>query len=374
MNTRGLALLCTATLAVLGCGDDGGGSGDSDGTASDSSTVTPGDDGVDDGVDDGGTTVGSADTMMADSTDDGMMSSTGDSDGSSSGDEGSSTGGMGFDCSSIPAGPFTAEVQFMPAVFSGSEDLAFDGSGSLTAKNGDSVRVVDASGAEVALHTDMGPAYGLRYRNNGDVLIAHFMSGNIVQIDPAGRRSNFATGYGGVNGIYPDLEDRVWLTDFSVVGRINADGSYQDIVTGSDAAAANGIVYDPDRGFAFFTNYGQGRIRKVAIDDAGEPGAVSEVAVIGGTSPDGLSLDICGNLYVVDQGGSRLYRVMLDANAEALGEAENLLDGGIQNIANAQFGRGGDFDELSLYAAGTPGVVYRVEVGVPGANIPLPGA
>ncbi len=311
---------------------------------------------------------GSTSTSTSTSTTEG---SSGESS-SSGADSGSSSTGDTLDCTQIPTGPFAPEVQFTPPVFDGSEDLAFDGMGNLAGKNGSNVVLVDASGAEVASYTDPGPAYGLRFRDNGDLLVAHFQTGVLSAISPDGTSANFATGLGGVNGIYPDLDGNVWITNFSVVGRLDSTGAYEDIVTGGDAANSNGIVYDPDRGLAFYTNYSAGRILKVEIDGAGDPGAVSTVATVGGAAMDGLSLDACGNLYAVDQGNSRIYRVMLDGDGDALGDAEDIVDGNLQNIANAQFGRGGDFDELSLYAAGVPGIVYRFEVGVPGAEIPLP--
>jgi hypothetical protein len=43
-----------------------------------------------------------------------------------------------------------------------------------------------------------------------------------------------------------------------------------------------------------------------------------------------------------------------------------------KNVANAQFGAGAGFDASTLYAAGTPGSVYAVPLGVPGAPVPMP--
>jgi hypothetical protein len=82
-----------------------------------------------------------------------------------------------------------------------------------------------------------------------------------------------------------------------------------------------------------------------------------------------MVMDACGNLYVVDQGGSRLYRIELDASGAAVSDAQ-LLATFPQNVANAQFGSGDGFDETALYASGVPGVVYKVVVGVPGAKVP----
>jgi sugar lactone lactonase YvrE len=93
--------------------------------------------------------------------------------------------------------------------------------------------------------------------------------------------------------------------------------------------------------------------------------------VIADSKLDGLVMDACGHLYVVDQGDSELYRVKLDAAGAAAGP-EELLATFPQNVANAQFGSGPGFDSKTLYAAGNPGAVYAVPVGVAGAPVPTP--
>lgn len=363
-----VSLLLCAPL-VGGCGDDDGGGADTDNGATSSSTDAP--------------TTGTNPSSTGTSTDPSGSSTTSDSDetsssgdptaGSSSTGEGadeSSSGGEEFDCDAIPAGPFAPVEQF--SGFSGSEDLAFDGQGGMAGKNGGNVIVVDSAGTELASFSDPGPAYGLRFTADGDLLVAHFQTGVISQIAPDGSSSDFATGIGGVNGLYPDFEGNVWATDFSRVVRYDSAGTPTTIVSGGDGSGANGIIYDPDRGVAFFTNYGAGRLAKVEIGADGSAGAVTGLATVPGALFDGLSLDVCGNLYAVDNGNARVYRLALDGDANAVGDATDIVDGNMQNIANAQFGRGEGFEETSLYAAGNPGVVYRLDVGVPGAPIPLP--
>lgn len=355
---------------VTACGDDGGGSDTDDSGSSTTGTMT-----TTDTPSSSGST--SAPTTDPGSTTDAQTSSTGDpTDGTTGGDtdtEGdeSSSGGGGVDCSALPAGPFVPNVQFMP--FGGSEDIGFNGLGQLAGKSGNAIILVDSDGNETASYPDnVMTTYGLRFTAGGTLLAAHPQQGEIIAIEPDGSTSQFVTGIGGVNGLYPDLDGNVWTTDFSSVRRYDSDGTPTMIVSGGDGNGANGIVYDPDRGVAFFTNYGAGRIAKVEIGADGSPGAITPLATVNGALFDGLSLDVCGNLYAVDNGNARVYRLMLDENADAVGDITDIVDGNMQNIANAQFGRGDGFDETSLYASGGPGIVYRLDVGVAGAEIPLP--
>lgn len=363
------SLLALSPL-VLACGDDGSASTETDASSSSSTagstTETPTTD----------PTVGSTSTGPTSATSTGSSSTGVDASESSSSSDtdeatGSTTGGEQIDCDAIPEGPFAPSVQFMP--FNGSEDLGFNGLGGLAGKNGGNIIIVDSDGVETASYTDPAdPSFGLRFTLDGDLLVAHPADAEIARISPDGTIGTFATGIGGVNGLYPDFDGNVWVTNFSIVGRYSADGTLDTLVSGGDAANSNGIVYDPDRSVAFYTNYNAGRVLKVDINVDGTAGDVNELGQVGGAAFDGLVLDACGNLYAVDNGTPRVFRLMLDENADAIGELTNIVDGNMQNVANAQFGRGDGFDPNSLYVTGDPGVVFRLEVGVPGAEIPLP--
>jgi|GEM_PF-1475706 len=365
-----IVFVASAAL-VTACGDDSGG-GDTDSGSSSSSSGSSTDPTTDPttGSTTAQPTTGTTGTTNADGSSSGSDTDTAES--SSSGGDDTGTSGGQLDCDAIPAGPFEPNVQFMP--FAGSEDLGFDGQGGLAGRTATSILIVDSDGNEVVSHNHLpGTTYGLRFTADGNLLAARPGEGQILQIAPDGMSSIFASGIGGVNGLYPDLDGNVWATDFSSVVRYDASAMATTIVSGADGNGANGIVYDPDRSVAFFTNYGQGRIAKVDINADGSPGDVTALATIGGALLDGLSLDACGNVYAVDNGGTaRVFRLMLDENADAVGDATNIVDGTMENVANAQFGRGEGFDETSLYVTGGPGTVYRLDVGVPGAEIPLP--
>ena len=279
-------------------------------------------------------------------------------------------GGGSAECDNIPAGPF--DPKLVLDVFDGSEDLAFDGKGKIAAKMKQSIVLADAAGTTTPLAMNVPQAYGLRYRPDGALVVALPNDGKVVQVSPEGMVTDLATNLIGPNGLYPDFDGNVWVTEIGVnrVSRINPNGSVDVIVTGQDAAQANGVVLDAARKILFFTNYGQGRIRRVNMSPGGDP-TPKEVIVIPDSKLDGLVMDACGHLYVVDQGDSELFRVKLDAAGAAVGQ-EELLATFPQNVANAQFGSGAGFDPKTLYLAGNPGEVYSVPVGVPGAPVPTP--
>lgn len=352
--------------AVLGaaCGDDGSGDGSSGSSSGGGSTAAETDPPVTTTTDPGTSTGPSPGTSSSsDST--GMVDSTGASTGADT-----ETDTAGVDCEALAPGPLAVEEVFAPGMpFDGTEDVSFDGQGNLAGKDGDDVLLVAADGSVVDTLPDQGPAYGLRFRANGQLLAAKYQIGEIRVVNDG---SALVTMAGGVNGLWPDLDGNVWFTNFASVRRINADDSVDPIVMGGDATTANGVLLDPDRSLLYFTNYGQGTVRAVEIMGDGSPGAVGLVASIPGTSPDGLNMDACGNLYVVDQGNSALYRVLLDPAGAPIGDPELLVAQFPTNVANAVWGSGPGWDPLSLYAAGVPGGIYRVEVGVPGLPYPTP--
>ncbi len=352
-----LGLLFSGLGLVLGaCGDDGDGTGsETTGTGESSATEpsTSEDPSAGPGSSDGTTTspaTTDADTTAADS-------STGTETG---------TDTMDFDCTMIPAAPFVAERILEDVPFAQSEDLGFDGLGHLAARGeGGAYLLVSADGTFEEITTDGRATYGLRFLANGDIIAAAYQVNDLLRITPTGEITDFAVDLGGVNGVFPDPAGGVWYTNFGEVGYIDAEGN--DIAVISPASAANGIWFDDVRQIVFFTNYGNGGLRKADIVEGVAQPAVDLGTVPG--APDGITLDACGNLYANDQQGSRMYRLFLDESAEPIGEPEVLVEGGFPtNVANAQFGSGPGWEPDSLYALGVGGGLYRVAVGVPGAT------
>jgi hypothetical protein len=366
MTLRWLPCSFASVLVLAACGgDDGGGTGES-GTTGDepttSTTLT--------------TTMTTTDPDTGSTSVDETTTSGPDTTGETTVGDTTETGTTGdVDCGALPRGPFEAVEVLTDLPFDGSEDLAFDGQGGLAARaDGDLIRATaDGQFESIAMLGNV-PTYGVRYLADGSLVAAAYMNGQILHVLGDGSVEPFIdTQVGGVNGLYPDLEGNVWFTNFSAVVRIDAGGTPEPIVTGPDGSAANGVVYDAEREVLFYTNYnigGTGYVQRVAFGMDGTPLPPEEVAQIEGAALDGMVLDACGNLYVVDQGNTRLFRLWLDADGAATEDPENLVSDGLTaNIANAQFGSGEGWEPTSLYAIGVPGALFQVDIGVPGAPV-----
>lgn len=281
--------------------------------------------------------------------------------------------GPSGECAALAPGPF--EPALVTDVLSGSEDFAFDGQGYLIAKQGPNLVRFDATGRTsnfASLPGPSGPVPGLRYRPDGILVAALPARGAVVQISATGRVDNYVTGLTDPNGLAPDAQGNVWATDLAGdrVIRLNPDATIEEIASGApEVSEPNGIVFDPARWAVFYTNSSAGEIRKIDLNNPGEPPSL--VVTVASSVLDGLVLDTCGHLYTVDNENRTLYRVRLDAGGAALGEAE-LLARFPTGVANAQFGAGPGFDARTLYVGGAAGSIYAVAVGIAGAPVPAP--
>ncbi len=273
-------------------------------------------------------------------------------------------------CANLAAGPFqpTALGQF----FAGSEDFTFDGAGNIIGKRGTTLASVGPDGVKNLAELP-GQTYGVRYLPNGSLLAAIPGAGKIVSVATDGLVTDVLSGLGSPNGFTVANDGTVYFTEFSgsKVKSIGPDGLTVTTLTSGSATAqgADGIVLDQKKNILFYNEYQKGKISRISLDTPGA--APVAVATITGAAVDGMTLDSCGNLYVVDNGRSRLFRVRLDEAGNATAAPE-LLATFPKNVAAANFGAGAGFDPKKLYLSGNPGVVYTVDVGVTGATVPVP--
>lgn len=342
-------------------------------TGEDTTTGTPG------STDDSTTTPITTDPT--ETTDDGPVEE------SSSDDSGDDTGTVyPPECDFIFRGPYD-EIYDGPIIGgTGSEDLAMNGEDFFVVREGNILTEIHDGAVTMPYDLDAplgGTTLGLRFRADGDLLAAQYDSGELLLIHPDGSVDPFFDMLEGPNGIYPDADGNVWVTEYAGqrVRRIDPDGNDDTVITQGMATAsgANGIVYDDLRQIVFWTKYDDSELWSAPIGDDGTPGAPAMVTDLEGHS-DGLALDICGNVYVVDEGGgvmnvSRIDRVFLDANGDFV-EIEELAGSGdiTGAVANVQFAYGDGFAYgEAIYAIGVPGSLYVLDIQMTGHPIAASG-
>ncbi len=129
---------------------------------------------------------------------------------------------------------------------------------------------------------------------------------------------------------------------------------------------------------ALYFNGEEGGAHKMMLRADGTADTPAEIANFGGSGGgglgggdfgdllDGMTVDECDNLYVVQMGG-KVFRIDPDGGTE---EAVNVGDGGF-GITAANFGSGaGGWKTHSLYVMSLAGTVYEVDLGVGGKAEP----
>lgn len=225
---------------------------------------------------------------------------------------------------------------------------------------------------------------GTRYMADGDLVLAAFFADWLYRVDsvtgalPLSERISFDDAIDGPNQVVPDVMGNIWITssDNSAIVVIDpSDGSATTVISGvAEVGFANGLVVDWDRMQFYWTDYDAGRVRRQ--DFNAQLGAVGPPQTIGdvGGFPDGMTMDACGYLYIVDQNNavppSRLQRIALDPLGDPIGDPEVLVSNfDTAGLANAQFAQGTGWEDFSttLFITGFEGVIYTVDVQVQGA-------
>lgn len=272
----------------------------------------------------------------------------------------------------LPNGSISASALGRP--FDGSEDFALDGRGNMIGKRGNDIVAANAAGQlkPGTVASLAGATFGLRFHPNGSLIGAMVNEGKIVSVAPNRSVTVLRSGLNGPNGVYVDRSGNVWFTEGGAnrVSRLAPNGDLRVFASGGNAQGANGIVVDEVAKRLYYTEYDKGRIMRVDLT-APNPVPV-EVWIIRGAKLDGLALDGCGNLYVIDLPNQKLFRLRTNAKGEGL-DLKQLATFPTQ-ISNIQFGSGPGFDPKSVYVVGYGGSVFAVPVGISGARVPSPPA
>jgi outer membrane protein assembly factor BamB len=253
-------------------------------------------------------------------------------------------------------------LSFTPAC----EDFTFDAMGNHVAIEGSS-GLLAFTQKQANTTTRQGPsipgaARGTRYLPNGDLLIADPDSGTVWHVVPGGGRQALSA-IADPNGIVVDQQGRAYISSGTGdVYRVDAAAGTTEFIA-DVGASSDGIALSPDED-VLYVNTEWGNVKRMTLGPGDQVGPVQQHASIpiGFSLLDGMTTDVCGNLYVVVMSG-RVYRVTPDGVVELAIDVP-----GLPFITPAlNFGSGvGGWSSTSLYVALFVGGVYEVEMGVQG--------
>lgn len=259
------------------------------------------------------------------------------------------------------------------------EDFDFDLDGRLVAQDGASLVGYRRDGSVELISPNVGSdAAGIRALATGDYVVAQPDTGVIKLVFGAtGATRNAMTGLSAPNGVEAALDGLVYVGEFSSFGSLRALDPYtgEDVVL-VDREAVNAIGLSPDEATMYISShgyFGAGAFDGVAALDRAADGTWSAPRTIveTGSLIQGLTTDVCGNLYAVaSQDGLVVRYNVADGSVDELVDLGN---GGLLSFfSSARFSPGfGGFSRTALYVTDRT-KIYVIEVGIEGRHILTP--
>ena len=155
---------------------------------------------------------------------------------------------------------------------------------------------------------------GLKFHPDGRLIIADYRHG-LLALDVESQHitplvtHHLSQRFKGVNDLTFASNGDIYFTDQGQSGlhdpggavyRMNADGKLQQLLAG--IPSPNGLVLSEDQNFLFVAVTRDNAIWRVPLVEGGVSKVGKFIQLSGGTGPDGIAIDIDGNLYVAHQG------------------------------------------------------------------------
>lgn len=216
---------------------------------------------------------------------------------------------------------------------------------------------------------------GLKIHRDGRVFVADYKNG-IMLLDPVnGRvtpylvRANLER-FKGVNDLFFAANGDLWFTDQGVTGlqdktgrvfRLKPDGTLTCVL--DDVPSPNGLVMDIEERALFLAVTRANAVWHVPITAMGDPIKVGIYAQFsGGSGPDGLAIDVEGNLAVAHMGLGTVW--LLDRRGEPLRRIKSCAGELVNNLAYG----GPDGRTLFMTEAET-GAILTANLDTPGKRM-----
>ncbi len=242
------------------------------------------------------------------------------------------------------------------------EDWTFSTDGYMVGVQGDLWRT-PYGGPKELLVPNLGNSKGTRFLPDGNLVVADVNAQSLVKIDPATGSRETLRQLNNPNGVAIGADGWAYVTVTGAVVRVDTTTGDLEMVADLPGKSFDGISFSPDYSRLYW-NEEFGNIWSVEFDAnnmPGDPVRGPNIPIPAISILDGMAVDACGNLYVVEMQNG-VWRVTPD------GQVELAIDiAGFAFMSSLNFGIGvGGWDANSLYVMDFSGKVYEAPVGVPG--------
>jgi sugar lactone lactonase YvrE len=226
---------------------------------------------------------------------------------------------------------------------------------------------------------------GTRLLPNGEIVVTNAWENALTRVYPNGSAEPFAIGIDGPNGLAVNENGDIYASSGAGrIYRIDPEENFFEVVLEMNGRNFDGITFSPDYEVLYF-NEERGNIHSAPVNDDGSLGPATllvdvraqidlSVVPMGMDILDGMTADICGNIYVTIMGGLVVRVTPTGEASVAVNLYENVPEGA-QNVAPLipalNFGSGfGGWKRTHLYVISFLHGIYEVDVGVMGKPEP----
>lgn len=216
---------------------------------------------------------------------------------------------------------------------------------------------------------------GLAFDFEGNLVACDYGIGAIIKFDTeTGQCDTLCTGYEGKKFNRPnDLAFKsngdLYFTDPNEYGKDKKDGSVYMLPKGESKAVkiadslafCNGIAFSADEKYLYVCESAMNRVLKFPLMEDGTLGDFTVFAELPGGDPDGIALDVKGNLYVAHFGGKAVK--VFDKEGKMIKKID--LPG--KKPSNVEFA-GADMKTLYITECEN-NILYKIKVDTPGLKL-----
>jgi hypothetical protein len=274
------------------------------------------------------------------------------------------------DCETIAPGPFP--FQSTNAVRT-EEDFDFDIQGYLICQHLTDLAGFTRQGQAHVVAAGIGSdAAGIRSLSTGDIVVAQPSSGSLVLVDPyTGNTSVILGGLSSANGLEASTDGKIYSSEYRPNGRVRVVDPYNgDTQVIGQLDWPNNMALSPDE-LTLYVVAGLTTGWVVAFD-RDKDGEWSETPRMVYEHPQmlgGITSDKCGNLYIVEYSGGRVFRLPVSdpATPEPIADLQT---GG--SFSSLRFTSGvGDWGPTELFVTSRSQLFY-LDVQIEGRHVLAP--